>query len=84
LKFAELTEKEFLDKIEHLRDRNMWEKTSNGEWILLDWVGNHVWDKGVEDARLPIKEPWTNLKSPKFKSSRDYSLPDSDEELIFL
>jgi len=55
LKFAGITEKEFLQKINHLRDPAVWEKKSNGEWIQLDWIGNHIWDKGVEDARLELK-----------------------------
>jgi hypothetical protein len=83
LKFAEMTEKEFLDSIERLRDTNIWQKKSNGEWELLDWVGNHVFDKGIEDARLPIKEKWHSLKSPKKESSRG-SVRNEDEELIFL
>ena len=51
LKFMEMSEQEFEDSIEHLRDPDIWEKQSNGKWDLLDWVGNHISDKGVEDAR---------------------------------
>ena len=84
LKFAGITEKQFLHKMEHLRDPNIWEKDSKGEWHLLDWVGNHIWDKGVEDARLPIKEKWEFIKSPKYKSPRNNDSGDENEELIFL
>jgi len=84
LKFAELTEKQFLDNIEHLRDSRIWEKNSNGQWQLLDWIGNHIYDKGIEDARLPIIEKWYSLKSAQKKSSRTINSNFDDEELIFL
>ncbi|NDB51748.1 MAG: N-acetyl sugar amidotransferase [Nitrosopumilaceae archaeon] len=83
LKFVEMTEKEFLDNIEHLRDKSAWQKKPNGEWELLDWIGNHAFDKGIEDARLPIKEKWYSLKTPKKDSARNSS-DNEDEELIFL
>lgn len=84
LKFAELTEEEFLENIEHLRDTSIWEKKSDGTWNLMDWVGNHINDEGVEGARLPIKEKWYSLKSKKYSSPRDYSQPDNDEDMVFL
>lgn len=84
LKFAGITEKEFEGSIEHLRDPDMWEKNSKNEWELNDWIGNHIWDKGVEDARLPIKQKWENIRSPPSKHPREHSSDDEDEELIFL
>ena len=84
LKFAELSEEEFLSKIDHLRDQSIWEKDSQGKWQLKDWIGNHVSDKGVEDARLPIKEKWVQIKSPPHKSPRDYSSDDDKDEIVFL
>jgi len=85
LRFADITEKEFLDRMEHLRDPSVWEKDSKGEWHLLDWIGNHLWDKGVEDARLPLKEKWHFLKSVHKKSPHDNTTPEEEmEELIFL
>ena len=83
LKFAGLTEKQFLDSVDHLRDPDIWEKDGKGEYHLKDWIGNHIWDKGIEDARLPIKEKWYPLKSPEYKLTRNSNLDDS-EELIFL
>lgn len=84
LKFTEMNEKEFLENVDHLRDPSIWEQKSNGEWELLDWIGNHISDKGVEEARLPIKEKWYDLKSPPYKLPRDNTDPYDDEELIFL
>lgn len=83
LKFAEMTEKEFLNNIDHLREPSIWEKDSKGDWKILDWIGNHVSDKGIEDARLPLKSKRKSIKSPKFESENDPD-PYNDEELIFL
>ncbi|MDE1818494.1 MAG: N-acetyl sugar amidotransferase [Thaumarchaeota archaeon] len=83
LRFAGISEKQFLDSIDHLRDQSIWEKDSKGEWHLKDWIGNHIFDKGVEDARLSIKEKWYQLKSPEYEAPRDQKL-EEDEELIFL
>ena len=84
LKFAGITEQEFLNKIDHLRDTNIWEKDSKGEWHLLDWIGNHIWDKGVEDVRLPIKEKWHYMTSEPIDSSHDNFDYGEEEELISL
>lgn len=84
LRFAGITEKEFLGRVEHMRDPDIWEKDSNDNWILKDWIGNHICDKGIEDVRLPIKEKLESLKSKKYSSPREYSSEDGDEELIFL
>lgn len=84
LNFMDMTEKQFLDSVDHLRDSSIWEKDSKGEYQLLDWIGNHANDKGVEEARLPIKEKWDQIKSTPQKLSRDNSSPDDNEELIFL
>lgn len=82
LKFAGITEKEFIDKIEHLRDPKIWEKDQKGEWRQLDWVGNHIWDKGVEDARLPLKEKWRFITSKPYQDPPiNYSYGE-DEEII--
>ena len=84
LKFADLTEKEFLQSIAHLRDPDIWGKDSNGNWEPKDWIGNHMWDKGVEDARLPIKEKWYPVKSNPYKLPKGNSDPYDDEEITYL
>jgi N-acetyl sugar amidotransferase len=76
LKFAQISEKEFLDSVEHLRDPDIWKKNSNGEWELLDWIGNHIDDEGVKDAKLPIKEKWVSLKSQPKINNRITKLSD--------
>jgi len=85
LKFAGISEKEFEDRIDHLRDPSIWEKDSNGKWDQLDWVGNHIWDKGVEDARLPLKEKWSYIRSEHKKPPHDNTTPEQEiEELQYL
>ena len=84
LKFIEMTEKEFEDSIEHLRDTDMWQKQSNGKWKLLDWIGNHIKDSGVEEARLPIKKKLEIARSPKYSNPREVTSDDPYDEMVFL
>ena len=82
LKFTGITEKQFLEKIDHLRDPKIWEKNSKDEWTLLDWIGNHKSDQGVEEARLRIKDKWRFITSiPYDEPSINYSYGE-DEEII--
>lgn len=84
LKFIEMTEKEFEDSIEHLRDTDMWQKQSNGKWKLLDWIGNHIKDSGVEEARLPIRKKLEIARSPKYSNPREVTSDDPYDEMVFL
>ena len=84
LKFLDLSEEEFVTSVDHLRDKEIWEKKSNGEWKLLDWIGNHIDDPGVEEVRLPIKEKWRFLKTPINTTTRETENTGDDEELIYL
>ena len=85
LRFTGITEKEFLQKMDHLRDPAIWEKKSNREWIQLDWIGNHIWDKGVEDARLELKEKWEFIRSDHKKPPHDNTSPEEElDELVYL
>jgi N-acetyl sugar amidotransferase len=85
LKFIEMNEQEFEQSIEHLRDPDIWEKQSDGSWKILDWVGNHVNDDGVEKARLPIIKELDHIKSQKYKSPRKYTdEEDAYDEMVYL
>lgn len=55
LRFAGITEEEFEESVEHLRDPQIWERV-NGRWRVKDSVANHINDEGVEAARLPLVE----------------------------
>ena len=57
LEFAGMTEQEFENSIEHLRDPNIWGKTSGylssmgrikPQWVTKDNIGNHINDAGVD------------------------------------
>lgn len=82
LKFAGMTEEEFEGAIEHLRDRRIWEKGTDGKWQTKDKVGNHIHDQGVEKARLKNVQPWRPFE-PKNKISnypRDDHLDEEHQE----
>ncbi len=84
LKFAQITEKDFLQYLEPFRDPEIWEKDSQGNWNLLDWIGNHKNDAGVEENKLPIKEKWSFLTSTPIKEKPINYHYGEDEDLIFL
>jgi N-acetyl sugar amidotransferase len=84
LKFIDMTEEEFEQSIEHLRDTSIWEKQSNKKWELLDWIGNHVDDSGVKEARLPIKEKLEIIKSPYYEISDGYNQNDPYDDMVIL
>ena len=66
LEFLDMTEQEFLDAIEPMRDTEVWNKTDDGEWELTDSVGNHVDDPGVDEVRPEVDSShhWTDLANP--------------------
>lgn len=78
LRFSGMTNQEFLDNIEPLRDLHIWEKRDDGKWHVKDSVGNHVHDEKVESARLDNVQPW----KPFVPENRISSLIDSDEDEI--
>jgi N-acetyl sugar amidotransferase len=85
LEFIGMSDKEFHDSVEHLRDPMIWEKDSNEEWIKKDSIDNHILDKGVEDVRLPINGKWDYLKSEHKKPLGDNTTPDEElDEIQFL
>jgi hypothetical protein len=47
--FLGLDKKEFYNLVENMRDRNIWNKNYNNEWVIKDSVRNH---EIVEDARV--------------------------------
>jgi len=89
LKFVGMTEQEFLDGIEHMRDPAIWEKGSDGRWRTKDNIGNHASDPGVDEVRMPLKHNYEPFKaSPRKHSIRDesadegQSLNDQSEYVI--
>ena len=56
-------------------------KKSDGEWKLLDWIGNHKNDEFVEKVRLEKTDEWKEIRSEKSKNARDYL---DEDEIVFL
>ena len=82
LRFMGITEKEFEDAIEHLRDPSIWEKDQDGRWRRNDSIVNHKYDPGVDDARLPQQSTIYNLKNDNWEYPSRRQLEDKDFILI--
>jgi N-acetyl sugar amidotransferase len=54
LDFMGITEKQFYDWVEPMRDPDIWEKNSQGVWKVRDSVANHADGSLVEGARVPL------------------------------
>ncbi|KKR58814.1 MAG: N-acetyl sugar amidotransferase [Candidatus Curtissbacteria bacterium GW2011_GWA1_40_47] len=52
LRFLGISEKEFYDAVEPMRDLNIWQKNPDGTWETTDSVANHLNDPEVENARV--------------------------------
>lgn len=57
LQFMGISEQDFYDWIEPMRDESIWQKGAGGEWTVKDSVANHAGDPGVEAARVPLVAP---------------------------
>ena len=64
-----ITEDEFEDTVEHLRDPEIWRKDSKGCWNVKDNVVNHIYDDGVDKVRVPQGER-TNFLNKAKKSDK--------------
>jgi N-acetyl sugar amidotransferase len=78
LDFLDMTEQQFLDAIEPMRDENIWNQTDEGEWILTDSVGNHIDESGVDAVRSDVNstDHWSDIEN----TIKDYD----DQEFITL
>jgi N-acetyl sugar amidotransferase len=84
LKFVGMKEEELLKLVDPLRDPQIWEKNSKGEWYAKDSIANHVNDPGVDDVRVPLVEDREMLCSTNQPSySRDDHISE-DSEYIWL
>jgi hypothetical protein len=56
LDFLEISEKQFYDWVEPMRDLDVWEKDGDGRWKVKDSVVNHLNDPDVDSVRPePVK-----------------------------
>ena len=72
LEFLEISEEEFLNSIDHLRDKSIWEKDINGNWITKDNISNHLNDNFCDEVKLLQKNERTSYLSPQKKSKKKY------------
>ncbi|MFH1841398.1 MAG: N-acetyl sugar amidotransferase [Candidatus Nealsonbacteria bacterium] len=72
LKFLGITEKEFEDSIDHLRDPQIWEKDSQGKWQIKDSITNHIQDPGVDEVRLPLVKKVSSVSENKEEEEEDF------------
>ncbi|MCL5666510.1 MAG: N-acetyl sugar amidotransferase [Patescibacteria group bacterium] len=61
LEFMDMTEEEFFQAVEPMRDPKIWEKTGSGEWVVKDSIMNHKLEPGVDEARLPQQKDRTGF-----------------------
>jgi N-acetyl sugar amidotransferase len=54
LEFVDMSENEFYEIVNSMRDSSVWKKNNSGEWILKDTVINHMNDQFVEEVKLPL------------------------------
>ena len=57
LDFLQISEKQFYEWIDPMRDLDIWKKDEKGNWIPDDTIVNHADDPGVEDAKVLLVEP---------------------------
>jgi len=57
LNFLQITENQFFEWIEPMRDTDIWEKDGKGNWEPNDSIANHISDQGIETARIPLVTP---------------------------
>jgi N-acetyl sugar amidotransferase len=57
LDFLQITEKQFYEWIDPMRDKDIWEKDKKGNWVPNDTIVNHLSDPGVEAAIVPLVAP---------------------------
>jgi len=66
LDFLDMTEQEFLNAIEPMRDRDIWNQTDSGEWILDDSIGNHIDDSNADSVppEGTSTHHWSDIENP--------------------
>ena len=74
--YSGLSKKEIYASVDSMRDPRAWGKNKRGKWVLLDTVQNHLKDRGVEKARIPLKRDRNYIlqPDPPKKEPREYTL----------
>ena len=54
LEFVGMTEEEFFEIVNPMRDPSVWGQKDTGEWVLRDSIISHINDDFVDSVRLPL------------------------------
>ena len=84
LREAEMSETEFLDTIEDLRDPSIWIKDNTGNWLATDSVVDHRDDPGVNEARLPVQQKPAPYARTEPKIGARYATDGVQTEYVIL
>jgi hypothetical protein len=57
LDFLQISEDEFFEWVEPMRDIDIWEKKADGKWYTKDTVANHIADPGIDEVRSVLVAP---------------------------
>ena len=82
LKELNMTEEEFYQIVEPMRDMDVWHK-KNGNWELIDNVTNHINDENVDKCRVKLKninEPF--IRTDENKNKRFQKDSEQDQYII--
>lgn len=82
LKFMDMTEEEFFQSIEKMRDSEIWEKNSDGKWVVKDSIVSHKNESGVEEARISQKKERTGFIKNSFSGSSRNGADEGDDYVI--
>jgi N-acetyl sugar amidotransferase len=73
-----INEQEFFAYVDRHRDSRAWGKTAEGEWELIDSIGNHLADEGVDEVSLTVDDEREYIQTELLETE------DLDAEYILL
>ncbi len=73
LNYLEISEEEFENMIDNMRDTNIWSKNASGNWALLDNVENHANDEFCDKVKLPQNKERTSYLAPKKEKKETFA-----------
>jgi len=71
LQWLDITKDDFYSYIEPFRDENIWQKNSDGLWIVNDSIANHITGLDIENARLDNINPKEYIQTQLLEDEGD-------------
>jgi N-acetyl sugar amidotransferase len=75
LDFLNISEKEFIKSVDHLRDKKIWDQVDEEKWQVKDSIANHVNEEGVEEVRILPKD---QISSDIFLDSKNFQKKEKE------